>query len=478
MLRIIAQLIRYCKGQIYMNKLKKATKTMELVINVWAKQNFQPTEACHKDPCAADTLYHLVGVLSSLGMTKQVLFLENEVEKFQLNKYNLRISTDYFTNYDRISFDRNLSPATITKIRKKAKLYFNMIFKSSGDKELMKWLVGPLTFPYARQLKRNEYKLAEIHISSTIRQYIINNIYRFNNINMHDQKNLKEITSRKLNLLKSNIDRIQLSMKTNDLDQCYYHLKKKFIKNYASKGRPVIIKDLEKVEFFLKAIKNDWSITNLKSKYGKTVFQIAASSDIANIQNLLTLNECNDNDQNSKSMNLSNYIDLMNAYNKHKNISDVDYNPPYLLRSLSNPNNLLKNYKVPKIFNDNNRWDKDEAEQKKMALFSVGPKYSYTSFHIHSSAFNYLVSGAKKWFLCPPAILCSGNSDANVIDWYKKIKKDELKFINIIEFTQLPGEVVYIPGGWSHAVINVDTISVGLAVELGWDVQYYKNYYT
>ena len=63
-----------------------------------------------------------------------------------------------------------------------------------------------------------------------------------------------------------------------------------------------------------------------------------------------------------------------------------------------------------------------------------------------------------------------------MVKWYKDLKDNNVEFNNIIEFTQLPGEMVYIPGGWSHAVINVDDISVGLAVELGWNLQYSSTY--
>jgi len=492
-LRVIAQLIRYCKSQIYMNELNKARYAIDLALRVWMKQDFQPPKTrCRKKPCTIETLYHLIGVLSSLGMTRQAIVLEKQVELFGLHRFNLRISCDYFQHFDKITAQKNLSATTRKKIRNKAKYYFNMIFKSTEDKELIKWLIGPLTFLYPRKLKRSSYKLSQIQLGLKVEQYIKDNILSNNDFNYSktwddssggksDKNNNKYILPYRLNLLQNNIDRLDLYAirPGKNVDHNYRKLQEIFISRYASKAKPVIIQNLETVEPFLRNIRSEWSIENLKQKYGNVDVQIAASSDIANIQTLLTLNSCNDDDQNSKTMNISNYIDLMNAYNKYDITKDeisVDYDPPYLLRSISNSNNLTKHYKVPKIFNDKNRWDKTEQEQKQIALFSIGPRYSYTSFHMHSAAFNFLTLGAKKWLLCPPAILCSGNSDTNMVKWYKDLKDNNVEFNNIIEFTQLPGEMVYIPGGWSHAVINVDDISVGLAVELGWNLQYSSTY--
>jgi len=39
-----------------------------------------------------------------------------------------------------------------------------------------------------------------------------------------------------------------------------------------------------------------------------------------------------------------------------------------------------------------------------------------------------------------------------------------------IEYVQRPGEIVFVPEGWSHGVINLEAV-VGVAVELGRDVQ-------
>ena len=35
---------------------------------------------------------------------------------------------------------------------------------------------------------------------------------------------------------------------------------------------------------------------------------------------------------------------------------------------------------------------------------------------------------------------------------------------------------MYIPGGWSHAVVNIGEISIALAVELGWNMQFLRRY--
>ena len=86
----------------------------------------------------------------------------------------------------------------------------------------------------------------------------------------------------------------------------------------------------------------------------------------------------------------------------------------------------------------------------------VGPKGSGSPPHFHNHALNALVYGVKRWFMWPPR-------DAHFIfghvsTWIKNRTGDYLECI------QMPGDVVYVPQNWGHAVIN-EAASIAVAYE-------------
>ena len=95
-------------------------------------------------------------------------------------------------------------------------------------------------------------------------------------------------------------------------------------------------------------------------------------------------------------------------------------------------------------------------------IFFAGPKNTGALPHRHGDAFNLCVEGKKQWIMFD-TITKEG------LDLQKRYKRDypvgslwktwydnEYKSINvpIIEFTQLPGDIVYVPRGYSHTVYN------------------------
>ena len=137
-LDIVKHLIRYAKSNIYMNKVQQAREIATLILRLWRQGNFDGNRSCKKPPCSKEILYHLIGLLSSLGMPRQLL-LEKQMKLFGLDRFNLKTVCDYFTNYDRmINFKKGKgSKKYIIKAR-----HYYMIFKYSTDNTLLKWLVG------------------------------------------------------------------------------------------------------------------------------------------------------------------------------------------------------------------------------------------------------------------------------------------------------------------------------------------------
>ncbi|XP_028784919.1 F-box protein At5g06550 [Neltuma alba] len=100
----------------------------------------------------------------------------------------------------------------------------------------------------------------------------------------------------------------------------------------------------------------------------------------------------------------------------------------------------------------------------------VGPAGSGSSFHVDpnsTSAWNAVIKGSKKWILFPPDVIPPGvlpspdgaevASPVSIIEWFmnfygatKSWKKKP------IECVCKAGEVVFVPNGWWHLVINLE----------------------
>jgi ribosomal protein L16 Arg81 hydroxylase len=88
---------------------------------------------------------------------------------------------------------------------------------------------------------------------------------------------------------------------------------------------------------------------------------------------------------------------------------------------------------------------------------------------MHGSAMNLLVRGKKRWFVYPSQYNIShigGGSLNTAYEWATtELPKLRAQGIHASEFIQHPGEVVYVPQGWIHIVVNLEP-SVGVAFEV------------
>eukprot|EP01126_Amoeba_proteus_P053920 TRINITY_DN659_c1_g1_i6.p1 TRINITY_DN659_c1_g1~~TRINITY_DN659_c1_g1_i6.p1 ORF type:complete len:211 (-),score=43.38 TRINITY_DN659_c1_g1_i6:123-755(-) len=100
----------------------------------------------------------------------------------------------------------------------------------------------------------------------------------------------------------------------------------------------------------------------------------------------------------------------------------------------------------------------------------VGPARAGATFHKDpnwTSAWNGLVSGHKKWIMWPPDVPPLGviPSDdgldvtvpATMVQWFNDFYHIKHPIKDPIEFVQRPGDLVFIPSGWWHSVINLDS---------------------
>ena len=142
-------------------------------------------------------------------------------------------------------------------------------------------------------------------------------------------------------------------------------------------------------------------------------------------------------------------------------------------------NALLLDYDIPKYYRDDLFKLVGERRRPPYRWFLIGPERSGSSLHIDplaTSAWNTLISGVKQWVIFKPGAskrLCKGSElrqageDSEAITWFTKVlprirqrERNHDNGLGMCEFLQYPGETVFIPGGWWHAVLNLtDTVA-------------------
>lgn len=147
---------------------------------------------------------------------------------------------------------------------------------------------------------------------------------------------------------------------------------------------------------------------------------------------------------------------------------------------------LEEDYDVPKYFSDAH----NSQETKKTDLFSVigrdarpdyrwlicGPKKSGSIFHIdpnQTNAWNVSVQGRKKWIFYPPSVsppgvissadgadvtvpICIGEWLLSFWDQHLQERLNSERSLRPLEVIVNPGDVIFVPHGYWHMVINVD----------------------
>jgi hypothetical protein len=217
-----------------------------------------------------------------------------------------------------------------------------------------------------------------------------------------------------------------------------------FIAEYALKNRPVL----------LTGILEDWPAWQrwtkeaLLQRHGDTQVQVRRSSDVTD-----------DNYQEGRQRPRMRLCDYVGQVMGRGALGDRD---PLYLFGLQRLEGLERDYRHPPHFSGPTfGWD--EAERQDKALFYIGTAYSGVTFHQHTAAWNALLFGYKRWFLLPPFHF-SGSTTLPMHEWARAHRE---RFAgDLHECVQRPGEVLFVPQHWYHAVLNVSDC-VGIAVELG-----------
>jgi len=147
----------------------------------------------------------------------------------------------------------------------------------------------------------------------------------------------------------------------------------------------------------------------------------------------------------------------------------VDDNPIYLFEKLTGDHRLLGDYTVPKYFTS--EYDLFTAVSPPLITarwLLLGPPRSGSNIHFdpnHTSAWNTLLLGHKKWVLFPPdtpeVMLKTPEHNLGAAGWFantypKTVSSKWPSKFKPVEILQEPGETIFLPAGWWHAVLNLD----------------------
>jgi len=147
----------------------------------------------------------------------------------------------------------------------------------------------------------------------------------------------------------------------------------------------------------------------------------------------------------------TNHATLGNLLERMRNQSDVFAFDAMLLRTMPE---FAEDFATPSVL-EHAFPATDRISGAAYHLLSVGPSRSGLPPHAHGETWLALVVGRKRWFLAAPGapIPDTVHPLSSAIDWAEVLEGGCL---------QRPGDVVYVPRGWTHATLNIgDAVAVG-----------------
>lgn len=110
--------------------------------------------------------------------------------------------------------------------------------------------------------------------------------------------------------------------------------------------------------------------------------------------------------------------------------------------------------------------DEDRLFPREPALsFGVGPDGSGVPFHFHNDGFSEVMHGSKLWLLYPhkpPRF----RENATSVSWLKHDYPNLASSERPLECTIVPGDLLYFPKDWWHAIINRGEVTVFMSTFL------------
>ncbi|RPB19810.1 Clavaminate synthase-like protein, partial [Terfezia boudieri ATCC MYA-4762] len=150
--------------------------------------------------------------------------------------------------------------------------------------------------------------------------------------------------------------------------------------------------------------------------------------------------------------------------------NNSDESPLYLFdKHFAEKTSMGEEYTIPPLFTEDffSVLGKDRPDRKWLIL---GPAGSGSSFHKDpnaTSAWNAVVEGEKYWIMFPnninpPGVFVSEDqsevtSPLSIAEWFEGFHKEARRVKGVKEGICRRGEVLYVPSGWWHLVVNLST---------------------
>ncbi|GAB4820044.1 hypothetical protein N2152v2_007090 [Parachlorella kessleri] len=163
-------------------------------------------------------------------------------------------------------------------------------------------------------------------------------------------------------------------------------------------------------------------------------------------------------------------------YFSHPQHGAVDDSPLYIFdgtfANRSGSRLMRRDYTVPSYFSEDLMKFAGEHRRPPYRWFVMGGPRSGTSVHVDplaTSAWNTLLTGHKRWALFPPGtpreLLKPPGVEREAATWfaqvYPRTQRGDWPAARPLDVIQGPGDTMFVPAGWWHAVINLDmTIAV------------------
>jgi ribosomal protein L16 Arg81 hydroxylase len=98
--------------------------------------------------------------------------------------------------------------------------------------------------------------------------------------------------------------------------------------------------------------------------------------------------------------------------------------------------------------------------------FGIGGTGSGVAFHIHSDGFSEVFHGSKRWLLFPPDEIFEFDPNSSTWSYVTEILPHLPEHGRPLDCTIRPGEILYFPANWHHAVLNVGDFTVFMSTFL------------